>query len=182
MPSLKDFIAALQSGWFPALACIIGCTIIIAGDYYQIKYLDSVPEWIILTATLLWVFSFAILVANIAYIPVHLWKGMKRNKAKFEQSVSLINSVISAPPEERAVLAYLATTGRKAFIASLDDTKIIPLISKGLVRRDTGYHSVLEWPHIVDDTVWEYITSDKNNFYLSNAHNIPNPFSWRNIV
>ncbi len=37
----QGFVSAMQAGWFPALAAFVGCTIIIARDFYELPYLSA---------------------------------------------------------------------------------------------------------------------------------------------
>jgi len=64
MPSLKDFIAALQAGWLPAVTALVGSLRVLAGDQYNLPYLDNAPKWLTTTAAYTGVFAFSILLAN----------------------------------------------------------------------------------------------------------------------
>lgn len=104
MPSLKDFVSALQAGWFPALAALVGCSIIIAGDIYKLPYLSATPDFVLTSAVVASVFSFSILVANVAYIPVayipvKVWVLLKKRKAQKARRERLIRNVEEAPED-----------------------------------------------------------------------------------
>jgi len=179
MPSLKDFVAALQAGWFPALAVLIGCGVVIAGDFYQIPYLENIPDWLVTVAVVVGVFAFSILAANLAYAPVVLWRKIQRGLAQRERVSSLRREVLAAPPEEAWILAYLTTTGRKAFTAEFNDGHLAPLVSKGLVIRLGGTNNILKWPYIVQSDVWQFLLENKSQFHLPDAENMGDPFNWR---
>jgi hypothetical protein len=179
MPSLKDFIAALQAGWFPALAALVGCSIIVAGDYFKIPYLDSSPDLLLTIAVVIGVFSFSILVANIVYLPITTWKAIKRRKSRKEFRKKLIREIEAAPDSEQAILAYLVTSGRKAFAAEFNNQKLSPLVSKGLLVKLGGTNSALEWPYIVRQEVWEYLIENQESYRIDIPDDAQDPFHWR---
>lgn len=180
MPSLKEFIAALQAGWFPALAALVGCAIVIAGDWYQVPYLSSTPPFLLTTAVIVGVFSFSILVANIVYAPIAVWNAIKRARARKRFKAAVEAEVSAAPPEEMMILAYLVTTGRKAFAAEFNNRRLAPLVAKGMILKLGGTNSVLEWPYIVQEDVWEFLLEHKEELHVPNADSMPDIFHWRN--
>ncbi len=179
MPTLKEFVEALQAGWFPALAALVGCAIVVLGDWYSFPYISESPDWLLTTVVVVGVFSFSILVANAAYLPVLLWNAntRARDRAKFRQMVR--QEVENAPPEERAILAYLVTSGRRAFAAEFDDRRLAPLVSKGILRKLGGTNSVLQWPYVVQDDVWEYLQEHRDQYIFKDASTVGDPFDWR---
>ena len=160
MPSLKEFVEALQAGWFPALAALVGCSIVVLGDWYSLPYISVSPRWVLTTAVVVGVFAFSILAANAAYLPVYFWKSHARRRARLASLERMKKEVDSVPLEEQAILQYLSTTGKKAFVAEMNHPLLAPLIAKGIIKILSGTHSILEWPHIVQDDVWEYMLSD----------------------
>lgn len=180
MPSLKDFVAALQAGWFPALAAFVGCSIIILGDHFEVPYLDATPDLILTLAVVVGVFSFSILAANIAYIPITIWKALRRRKAKEEFRAKLLREIQAAPDQEKTILAYLVTSGRKAFTAELNDRRLAPLVSKGFLVKLGGTNNVLEWPYIVREEVWDFLVEHREQFHIEIPDDARDPFHWRN--
>jgi len=172
MPLLKDFVAALQAGWFPALVALCGCAIIIAGDWYKVPYLDDIPPLPISLAVIVGVFSFSILVANLVYVPVRVVEAVKRKRARQRFVERVQNEIFDAPNDELALLAYLVSSGKKAFPANFNDRRLVPLVSKGWIKRLPGSHSVLEWPHIVQDDVWEILVDHKDKLKIPNIESI----------
>lgn len=180
MPSLKDFIDALQAGWFPALAAFIGCSIVIAGDYYSIPYLANAPYWLTTIAAYVGVFSISILLANLAYFPVRFWKRYQFEQSKAEFIASIVEEIVSAPHEEQSILAYIVTSGKKVFLAKYDDSRLAPLVAKGILQKLEGTHNVLEWPYRVQDDAWNYLLDQKEYFHFPKINEIEDPFNWRN--
>jgi hypothetical protein len=131
MPSLKEFVAALQAGWLLTTAVLVG------------------------------VFSFSILLANIAYAPIVIWEKLKKRRARKTFKESIQQEILTAPPEEIEILAYLVTTGRRAFSAGFNDKRVSPLVSKGMIVKLGGAHSMLEWPYIVHKDVWQLLLENK---------------------
>ncbi|MES2336353.1 MAG: super-infection exclusion protein B [Pseudomonadota bacterium] len=179
MPTLKEFVEALQAGWFPALVALVGCAIVVMADWYSLPYISDSPKWLVTTAVVVGVFSFSILIANVAYLPVLLWNAVARarNRKKFRKMVRL--EVENAPPDERAILAYLITSGRRTFVARFDDRRLSPLLTKGILRKLGGENSVLEWSYVVQDDVWEYLLEHRDNYFFEDVSAIGDPFRYR---
>ena len=180
MPSLKDFVDALRSHWFTAVVAFVGCAMIIAGDYFQVPYLNSSPGFLLTTAVVVGVFSFSILVANIVYLPIALWKVLKRRWEYKQFKEYLAQEIEAAPDKEKFVLAYLITSGRRAFNAEIHNKTLSPLVSKGLIVKRSGMHGTLEWPYMVRDEVWEYLLANKERFLIEIPDGTGDPFDWRN--
>ncbi len=179
MPSLKDFVASLQAGWFPALAALVGCSIIVLGDHFSVPYLDQSPKYLLTIAVVVGVFAFSVLVANIAYLPVRVWKILYRRRTDRKFRAHMAREIQSAPAAELAILAYLVTSGRKAFAAEFNNPKLTPLVSKGLIIRMSGTHSILEWPYIVRQEVWDYLVDHSDQFHIDIPEGAGDPFNWR---
>jgi len=179
VPNLKDYVEALQAGWFPALASLVGCSIIVAGDWFKVPYLSANPEWLINVAVYVGVFSFAVLVANLVYLPLKLWRALKRRRERKLAQEAVNRRIEQAPDEEKGVLAYLVTTNRQAFTAKLGNPQLAPMVSKGLIVVQPGQHSRLEWPHVVPDVVWDILIENREAFELTGANEMPYPFDWR---
>ncbi|WP_271880144.1 hypothetical protein [Phaeobacter italicus] len=180
MPSLKDFVAALQAGWFPALAAFVGSSIIVAGDYFKLPYLGSSPDLLLTIAVVIGVFSFSILIANIAYLPITIWKAFQRRNRRKEFRGKLVREVEAAPDSEKVILAYLVTSGRKAFAAEFNNQRLSPLVSKGFLVKLGGTNSVLEWPYIVRQEVWDYLIENQDSYRIEIPDRDFDPFHWRN--
>jgi hypothetical protein len=179
MPSLKDFIDALQAGWFVALTIFVGSSIILAGDYWNIQYLNESPGWLITSAVVAGVFSFSVLIANIAYIPVKIWQWFKKRSAKKNFNKEIYSMIERAPREELFILFYLAKSGRRAFNAEFNDRRISPLVSKGIIIRMPGAHSVLEWPYVVRQEAWDILLEHRDEVQIEMPPDGHDPFNWR---
>ncbi|RAZ83416.1 hypothetical protein [Cereibacter johrii] len=180
MPSLKDFVDALKAGWFPALAAFVGCAIVVLGDYYQLPYLDEIPKFILNVAVIVGVFSFSILSANVARVPVAIWKLIRNRRYARMFKEKIISEIKAAPKAEEEILSYLVTSGRKAFVAKIDNRRLMPLVAKGILVRLTGTHSSLAWPYVVRDEAWEYLTQNRERYYYEDRFGTRDPFDWRN--
>lgn len=180
MPSLKDFIEALQAGWFVALTILVGSLIIISGDYLGIDYLDRSPGWLITTSVVAGVFSFSVIIANIAYIPVRVWRFFKEKRFSKKLKEETLEMIENAPDQEYAILVYLAKSGRQAFNAEFTDRRLSPLVSKGLIRKLGGTHSSLEWPYMVRQEAWDIMQERKDRIIMEMPPREIDPFHWRN--
>lgn len=177
MPSLKDFVAALQAGWFPALAALVGCSIIIAGDYFQVPYLDVTPSYLITTAVVIGVFSFGILVANIVYLPVLGWRRIQLYRDGVRRRDNLIQRVKDAPQPEINMLGYLVSSNRRAFQTYTRHPVIGPMIAKELIH-PLGTGSALQLDYIVNESVWEYLVANRDLYFMDLSEVPGDPLSW----
>lgn len=180
MPSLKDFVSALQAGWFPALAALFGCSIIVFGHYFELPYLKSAPQLVLDVAIVVGVFSASILLATLVYLPIKIFQALAEYIRKAKKIKRLEREINDAPYDERAILAYLVSSGRKAFVARYDDRRLTPLVAKALILKLPGEHSVLEWPYRVNEDVWNYLRKNKDKFHFSLDPSASDPFHWRN--
>lgn len=176
MPSLGDFIAALKAGWYVSLVSFVGCSIILLGAHYQLQYLNSIPAIILSIIAIVGVFSFIILVADILFL---IWKALQRIRTREKFRLNLIEEVNAAPDEEKAVLAYLVTSGRKAFAAHIDDSRLAPLVSKGLIIKISGNNQIMSWPYKVRQEVWNYLIEHREHFYIDIPNDASDPFHWK---
>lgn len=180
MPSLKDFVDALQAGWFPALAAFVGCAIVVLGDYYQLPYLDEIPKFILNVAVIVGVFSFSILSANVARVPVAIWKLIRNRRYARMFKEKIISEIQAVPKSEEVILSYLATSGRKAFVAKFDDSRLAPLVAKGILIRLGGTNNILEWPYVVDEDAWNYLLTNRHKYTCEIRHGERDPLHWQN--
>ena len=81
-------------------------------------------------------------------------------------------------------LAYLITSGRKAFSADFNDRRLAPLISKGIIIKLElgGVHSIWEWPYVVQDDVWAFLSENKDQLIVPNIEDVGDPFNWRTSI
>ena len=162
------------------MAAFVGCSIIVAGDCFNLPDLETSPDLLLTIAVVIGVFSFSILVANIAYLPITIWKAFQRCKSRKELRKKLVREVESAPDSEKAILAYLVTSGRKAFAAEFNDQRLSPLVSKGFLVKLGGTNSVLAWPYIVRQEVWDYLIENQDSYRIEFPDDAKDPFHWGN--
>ncbi|MDV7269286.1 hypothetical protein RYZ20_00050 [Thioclava sp. A2] len=91
-----------------------------------------------------------------------------------------MREVESAPDSEKAILAYLVTSGRKAFAAEFNDQRLSPLVSKGFLVKLGGTNSVLAWPYIVRQEVWDYLIENQDSYRIEFPDDAKDPFHWGN--
>ena len=156
-----------------------GCSIVVAGNWYKVPYVSDFPYWVVTTAAAIGIFAFSILVANIAYLPIIVWSKLARSRARKQFRDSVRNEVELASNEERAILAYLISTGRKAFAAEFTDRRLVPLVSKGLIKKLGGANSLLEWPYVVQEDVWEYLQQNRDRYFDERFAKENDPFNWK---
>ena len=177
MPSLKDFIAALQATWSAALVALIGCSIVVAGNWYKVPFFTDAPTSLTTTAAIVGSFAFSILAVNLVYSASLAYRGWWTGRVRKGQ---IREAVESCPDGEKEILAYLVTSGRQAFAAKWNDRRLIPLVTKGIVQRLDGNNDLLAWPFLVRKDVWSYLQENRHNFVCEDADIVPDPFHSRN--
>lgn len=110
---------------------------------------------------------------------IRIWLSLKRKQARIEFSNAIQKEIKNAPPQEISILAYLVTSGRKAFAAEFNDRRLAPLVSKGIIVKLGGTHNILEWPYMVQDAAWDFLLENKDQLIISNIDEIGDPFDWR---
>jgi len=54
------------------------------------------------------------------------------------------------------------------------------MVSKGMIKKLPGSHSVFEWPYIVNSDVWDYLQENKEQFLNEMVSEMQDPFSQHN--
>ncbi len=127
-------------------------------------------------AVVVGVVSFSILVVNIVYVPISVWNEIKLRKRRRKLQEQIAREVEASPETEKAILAYLITSGRRTFSANFNDQGLSPLVSKGfLVKRD-GFNDMRAWPYIVPQEVWDYLDKNKESYHFEISDDGHDPF------
>jgi hypothetical protein len=154
VPTLKDFTDAMSASWPVALAICIGASAVLVGEHFQIRYLTTLPEWLLGTAFLVTVFSGAVVVVALAQWAINLMaRPFRRLRAERWKSRHL-EELQALPPQEGYILAWAAQQNTQVFLAPYNDQLIEPLIAKSFVEIIPGTHSILDWPHRIPDHIW----------------------------
>lgn len=166
---------ALQSNWHTAVIALIGCLIILAGNTYQIPYLSNQPSWLLTAAAYIATFSTAILLSSIIRLPIIGWQAFIRMRQRAARRAEIESLFSSSPIEEKALLAYLYSTGQKHFTAELNHVKIVPIASKGFIKPVPGYNDIINFPYRVSDDIWNIMEENHHEFYSEELRTSPNP-------
>ncbi|WP_156921897.1 hypothetical protein [Azorhizobium doebereinerae] len=172
MPSLKDFIEAMGASWPVALAIVLGALGILAGDHYEIRYLQGLPSWALGTVFFVGAFALAVLTVGItrAAIRALLWPFRAISRWRYRRKK--LAELYELPPEETHVLAWAVQQRSQVILAPLGDRRITPLVAKGFLHLVPGRYSVLDCPYKIPDFIWETIKNDRPA-----DGSVPNPFS-----
>ncbi|MFN7167683.1 MAG: super-infection exclusion protein B [Pannonibacter sp.] len=179
MVNLKDFIDSLNSNWQIALTALIGSGTLLYLDKIECDYIKSAPQYLIIAAFAIFIFSSAILVTKIISSILDFLKRLieapKRNKLKQK----MLDEIQFLSNDEIFILSYLASTNKKSFTAEMNHKRLIPLMGRGMIIRLRGKFNVLNWPFRVDDDVWEYIKLRPQQFQIENVNRLDDPLDWR---
>lgn len=173
MPSLKDFMEAMQAGWPVALTITIAAGAIISADMYKLEYVTTLPRWALGIA-------FVVGICSAAVLCVAMLRGILRALHRVYWWIRSIGSTqrIAArlhelPHDEIHVLVWAKSQGKQVFTASIIEQKLVALTAKGLVVRHGGRHSAAEWPYSIPQNVWDAIDIA---FTREDPRSVPSPF------
>jgi hypothetical protein len=175
MPSLKDFMEAMQSSWPVALAITIAASALIAADSNELEYVAALPGWFLGAA-------FVVGVCSAAVLCVAMLRGVFRATRQVYWWIRSIGSrkriaaqLQKLPHDEIHVLVWAKTHGKQVFTASFLEEKLVPLTKKGLVIRHGGQHSIVQWPYSIPNNVWDAIDLA---FTKEDPRSVPSPFGY----
>lgn len=173
MPSIKDLLDAFAASWRVALVALLASIGLLAADYYKLDYVADTSRWVINGAFIVGIVSGAILisflVAQLARLAIWPYRYYQRkelsklNKAELDKHAAGIHDL---PDEQRYILAYFFTTKQRAFPAEINHRRLVPLITLGYVRQNTGTHGVLDWPHFIPEHIWQEMVINEEAYTI----------------
>ncbi|RVL05647.1 super-infection exclusion protein B [Sinorhizobium meliloti] len=177
MPSLKDFIEAMNASWPVALAILLASCALLIGEAVGLKYLQGLPPWTMGSIFIVAVFSGAVVVVRLVQLLVSALGApfrRRRREAIYRKHLARLDEL---HPEEAQVLVWAALNNRQVIIADFNDIRLAPLVAKGFVDRLGGTHTMWEWPFRIPDHVWDEL---KRQVKEENIEmNVPNPLADR---
>lgn len=178
MPSLKDFIEAMNASWPVALTIFAACCGLLISDTFQLRYLAGLPSWVLSATFVIAVFSGSVIIVRALQGIISLITAPLRAR-RFDSAVKAhLKRLEEMPPEEGAILAWAVANKKQVFVAGINEPRLAPLVAKGFLERLAGTHSMLEWPYRIPDHVWDELMRQWNEDPFE--FNAPNPFirSW----
>ncbi len=175
MPSLKDFMEAMSTGWPVAVAILVAAVLIVGADQYQVQYVAGLPRVFFAAVFIVGICAFAVCVSKLVVAIVGIPKWFRRRRLQRERRDREIAWLHDLPNDEGYVMAWLFTSNTQAFSTSFGHKLLVGLIQKGLVLQMSGAHSVLDWPHMIPDHIWAEMGRNRELFTVDvRAHQ--NPF------
>lgn len=157
MPSIKDFIEAMQTTWPVALGIFLGSAAILGADALGVSYVSGLPQWVLGTAFIVSALSASILIVAVIRGLVDLIAGPFRRRRMRERQKRHIDDIEKLPRDEQYVLFWAASNNTQVFLAEFNNRLLLPLISKQYIIVHTGTHHIHEWPHHIPDYIWDYL-------------------------
>ena len=166
LPSLKDFVEAMGVAWPIAFAIWLGSCAILLAAHMGVTYVAHLPDWLLTLAFLLAVFSGAVCCAAALreFISTGTWlvAGRAAKKDRLQRLIRLND----LPAHEHQIMAFLCMTNTQVFPAQYADARLVGLIEKGLINRQGGQHSILDWPHAVPNFIWDEMRRNPEKFTI----------------
>lgn len=173
MPSLKDFVEALGTTWPVALAALLGSTAVLTANAYDIAYAAGLADWILTMLFVVAVFAAGVCISKLIQTAIHglTWVAKWRRTAKYRgRQIKWLNNL---PHTEHILMSHLFTANRQAFAYTYGESRFVGLVQKGLVVVRDGQYSLLDWPHIIPDHIWEEMTRNPEKFYYDEGRGNP---------
>lgn len=174
-PSLREFMDAVSARWPTALTVLLGSSGVLytAANGYQ--YVSDLPSAVLTTCFILAIFAGASLASTSIEATFSALKRvigwMRSNSVKTERLAMLLD----LPFDEHLVMSMLFTNKKQAFHARVDEPSLIGLIQRGLIIKQNGTHSMLEWPYLIPQFVWNAMAENRDMFTVPEEHQ-RNPF------
>lgn len=174
-PSLREFMDAVSARWPTALTVLLGSSGVLytAANGYQ--YVSDLPSAVLTTCFILAIFAGASLASTSIEAAFSALKRvigwMRSNSVKTERLAMLLD----LPFDEHLVMSMLFTNKKQAFHARVDEPSLIGLIQRGLIIKQNGTHSMLEWPYLIPQFVWNAMAENRDMFTVPEEHQ-RNPF------
>ena len=190
--SLKDIFAIFRIGGFAAFIIFIISLLIILANDYNLPFLDFLkpyltplkipldslwldPEWVNFISACSTIFFFFLWIKSI-------WSWCEERYANIKYKKAVMNYFHNLPTNELQILAYHVTINHQVFTAPINNKHILPLLSKGIVEyAPIQIGSQLDWPFQIQKDVWKYLVANKEDYVITNANEIRNPFSFYGV-
>ncbi len=152
----------MDSGWLKifdlsgptVLACFATCAGVTYGYENEILLLSFMPLAFVVVANI-GIFFFGAL--TLVWIVRWIRGGIRWLHHKITFSRSVVDQLDSLSDNERQFLRYLLSRNQPHYTTSMTNAVTATLMNRGLVRRGSGQHSIVEFPHYIPAKVWKVI-------------------------
>lgn len=165
-PSLKDFVEAMGVAWPIAFAIWLGSCGILLASYIGVPYAIGLPSWVLTLAFIVGMFSAAICATTALRELIALCGKLLRWRADKTDRLQRLARLVDLPVHEHQIMAFLCITNTQVFPMPYADRRLVGLIEKGLINRQVGEHSLLDWPHAVPNFIWEEMRRHPEKFSI----------------
>jgi hypothetical protein len=165
-PSLKDFVEAMGVAWPIAFAiCLASCGTLLAA-HLGVPYVAHLADWLQTLVFLLAAFSGAVCLTAVFRELISAGKKLLSLREEKKDQAQRLSRLGNLPDHEQEIMAFLCTTNTQFFPAHRADGRLVGLIEKGLINRQPGEHTILNWPHAIPDFIWDEMRRRPDKFFL----------------
>lgn len=176
MPSLKEFIDAMDTSWPVALTIFFAASALLYADHSGIRYVQGLPTWFVGAVFVAAVLSGSVVAsAAVRKLFALAMRPFVTRRRRIAQ-VKHVEGLSGLPNNEIAILIWAAAQNTQVFLAPLNHKFLEPLVAKGYVVILPGMHTVHEWPHSIPDHIWQDLRS--NPEALKKHENMGYPFRY----
>jgi len=177
MPSIKEFLEAMQSSWPLALTVLLGASGVMVGDYFNVPQLSSLPDWTIGAAYIVAAFSAAIvLVAALRGAIRAAYSPFRKHRAK-QWQMRHVEGLSDLPPDEVYILLWAFVHGRQVVAVEFFDERVKALSAKGYLTLIPGNHHSNKVPYMIPDHIWAQLKKEDLPDHAREELLRGNPFS-----
>jgi hypothetical protein len=176
MPSLKDFVDAMNASWPVALTIFMACAGILISDYAEFRYIAGLPPWVPSAAFIAAIFSGSVVIVRLLQATISAIEAPFRRRKWQATLQSHLAKLDELPQNEAAVLVWAIASRNQVIVANFNEPRLLPLVAKGYLDRLGGTHSILEWPFRIPDHVWDELMRQWKEEPFEVPQDMQNPF------
>ena len=173
----SNWLNALNFKASSALAAAIAAASIYLSAKQNFLHLGTLPPWSRTTAAIVAIIAGSVVLARLTDHICALVKRMhethQTKKKQAEKKKRIIAELDDLNDREREILSFALLTNQRSFTAGIDGEKLTSLMTGGLVVRQSGVHSMIEWPYFIPEFVWDAMKDRRQEFSHANPYSSP---------
>lgn len=177
LPSLKEFVEAMGVAWPIAFAALLGSATIVYGHHEALPYLADLPRWFVALFLIIAIFSASICATRLVTKTFEIVRAFKDGRKASAARWKRVQWLYDLPDHEHEVMAYFFTRKMQAFPAEYGHGMLVGLRQKGLIVAQSGQHSILDYPHVIPEYIWEAMELHSDDFTIPNVDKMRHPLS-----
>ena len=156
-------VAKLPLRWWAIIAVFTFVLLFVPEEYSEIFGIGALRTELRPYLGIIALLSLAILLVNGCLKIWNIYDSRRKTAEKQEklekQKQKIIESLDKLSIYEASILMVCHQQNCQTINLRVDDAYARSLVDKGLIKRIGGYGDMYEWPHTVNDFIWDHIPS-----------------------